>query len=236
MTTHLQVSLGIIVALIVFPFLIVQAQSEMEATQQEPATEQIMIQEEIAPAAEETTVPAEETSSTIIEEGAILGESDEVVAEPVVSVESASTTPFGELPLDTASASPPVDDSLPIVYEEFFVLQPAVDFSVIGNTASANIVLENLTCKSCDKVLPDLDVVVYYTEWYPNDGPAKEYTQSSVRMMEETSTVSGLANWASREMTWSAKDVVPGKYYFVIEIDPENKNEAYRLYRSEFSI
>ncbi len=236
MTSQKQLTIGVILSLIIFPFLIVQAQSEAEATPQEAVTEQVVVQEEVVPVLDETAVSADETTSATIEEGAVLGESDEVVAEPVVSVESASTTSFAELPLDTASASPPVDDSLPIVYEESFVLQPAVDFSVIGNTVSANIVLENLTCKSCEKVLPDLDVVVYYTEWYPNDGPAKEYSQSSVRMMEETSTVSGLANWASREMTWSAKDVAPGKYYFVIEIDPDNKNEAYRLYRSEFSI
>jgi hypothetical protein len=34
----------------------------------------------------------------------------------------------------------------------------------------------------------------------------------------------------------SAEGVAPGRYYFVVEIDPENKNDAYRLYRSEFTI
>ena len=40
---------------------------------------------------------------------------------------------------------------------------------------------------------------------------------------------------ASRSMT-SAADVAPGRYYFVVVVDPENANGAYRMHRSEFAI
>jgi hypothetical protein len=57
-----------------------------------------------------------------------------------------------------------------------------------------------------------------------------------MHMMQQEISVADLANWQSRGMTWSAEGVAPGRYYFVVEIDPENKSDAYRLYRSEFSI
>jgi hypothetical protein len=55
-------------------------------------------------------------------------------------------------------------------------------------------------------------------------------------MMEQTMSVADLANWGTRDMTWSADSIAPGRYYFVVEVDPENANGANRLYRSEFSI
>ena len=37
-------------------------------------------------------------------------------------------------------------------------------------------------------------------------------------------------------MTWSTTDIAPGKYYFVIVVDPENAIGAYRLQRMKFTI
>ena len=37
-------------------------------------------------------------------------------------------------------------------------------------------------------------------------------------------------------MTWSAEGIATGHYYFVLEVDPENANGAYRMHRSEFVI
>ena len=42
--------------------------------------------------------------------------------------------------------------------------------------------------------------------------------------------------WASRSLSWSASDIAPGRYYFVVVVDPENAIGAYRMHRSEFSI
>jgi hypothetical protein len=40
-----------------------------------------------------------------------------------------------------------------------------------GASISADIQLENLTCKGCEKVLPPAQVKAYYTASHPNDGP-----------------------------------------------------------------
>ena len=37
-------------------------------------------------------------------------------------------------------------------------------------------------------------------------------------------------------MSWSAENIAPGHYYFVVQVDPENKNGAYYLFRVEFAI
>lgn len=224
MTSRIEIAVGVIAVLIVFPFLVVQAQSEGEtqgATDQ-AAAEQAIVQQEAAAT----------TTATTTTQGEVLGQSDGLVQEPAVPAEAGTTTASTGLPLDTASSSPPEDTSLPIVYAEPFVLQPAVQFTINGNALSADIALENLTCKSCEKVLPDLDVVAYYTAWYPNDGEIKEVGE---HFAEQTITVANVANWAKRDMSWSA-EAAPGHYYLVVVVDPDNKNEAYRLYRAEFSI
>ncbi len=251
MTTRTQITIGVIASLIIFPFLLVYAQSEgdievpaeTQATEATPAVVEPIVEDttESTPEAAETVpeIPAvtESTSEseTPAPTGEVLGASNEVTEESAFSAESASTTPGDEELVDpTASSTPPVEEPKPI--EEPFVLQPAVKFSVAGNSASAAIELQNLTCKSCEKSLPDLDVIAYYTSWYPNDGPAESYNDSKTHSDEETITVSGLANWSSQNMSWSAQSIAPGRYYFVVEVDPENANDAYRLYRSEFSI
>ena len=48
--------------------------------------------------------------------------------------------------------------------------------------------------------------------------------------------MSDVALWSSRSMTWSAADIAPGRYYFVVVVDPENAIGAYRMQRMEFAI
>lgn len=149
----------------------------------------------------------------------------------LLSAMTSTTTSSVDLPSGIASSSPATDPPARL-YEESFVLQPAINFNVRGNAVSANIALENLTCRSCEKVLPDLDVVAYYTAWYPNDGDLNEVGE---HFSEQTLTVASLARWAKHDMVWTA-EAAHGHYYFVVVVDPKNKNGAYRLYRSEFSI
>jgi hypothetical protein len=234
MTSRTYVTVGIVLVLIAVPFLIAQAQSdETEAVagevlgetvanpvEPETAPEQQQISEETQPAPDASSDPETTQEAT--------------APETPQAQEGATTTPATtELPTNTASSSAeeqkPVEPYVPP--EPTFVLQPAVKLSVAGNTVSADIQLENLTCKACDKVLPDLDVIAYYTSWYPNDGEILENGQSAVQEL----TVSNLANFAKRDMTWSAQ-VPPGHYYFVIVVDPQNKHDAYRVHRSEFTI
>ena len=81
-----------------------------------------------------------------------------------------------------------------------------------------------------------MDVVAYYTPWYPNDGPVEGYDQAKSRSGEQQIKVSGLANWSSRAMPWTAEIVALGRYYFVVEVDPENTHGAHRLFRTELEI
>lgn len=151
---------------------------------------------------------------------------------------SASTTPPEFLSVDTASSTasstePVADPPAEEPKEEPFVLQSAVTLLVEGSI-TADIQLENLTCKSCEKVLPAAQVKAYYIAWYPNDGP--ELKEAGERVAEQEINVSDVGLWASRSMSWSANDVAPGRYYFVVVVDPENVIRAYRMHRSEFSM
>ena len=232
MSTRTQLAIGAIIALIVFPVLIVQAQSEgeMASTTEATSTEVVAPEGETAAAESETTgeIPSEGTAPT----GEVLGTDTSTTSEPIISDPQLIDTSASS----TASTTEPVIVEEPKPEPQPFVLQPVVNLTIDGGTISADIELQNLTCKACEKVMPELDVIAYYTEWYPNDGPVKDYNQASMHMMQQEISVADLANWQSRGMTWSAENVSPGHYYFVVEIDPENKNDAYRLYRSEFSI
>jgi hypothetical protein len=160
-------------------------------------------------------------------------------APPAMSTETAAAAIAEFFTIDTASSTasstPPVAD-VPAEEpkEEPLVLQPAVTLHVSGNSIEADIELENLTCKSCDKALPAAQVKAYYTAWYPNDGP--ELKEVGERVAEQNLEVSDVALWASRSMTWSATDIAQGRYYFVIVVDPENAIGAYRMQRMEFAI
>jgi hypothetical protein len=66
--------------------------------------------------------------------------------------------------------------------------------------------------------------------------------QGAIRVSASWKQIRGLRSvrtvglWASRSMSWSASDIAPGRYYFVVVFDPENAIGAYRMHRSEFSI
>jgi hypothetical protein len=173
----------------------------------------------------------------------VLGESDEATEAPGAE-ESAAPAPESEelfAPAasstlevgDEATSTPPVEEPKPV--EEPLVLQPGVALSISGNTVSAVITLQNLTCTDCGKELPEVEVLTYYTPWYPNDGPLADYAEASVKTASQARSVADLPVEATRELTWSA-EVPSGHYYFVVEVDPENANDAYRLFRSEFAI
>jgi hypothetical protein len=240
MTLRIQFAIGVALAAIILPIIIVRAQAEGEA--QVPTAEETVVVEEPTT---EATVPQEEGALTNAPaespsaEGEVLGESDTVAEQTTVPMEPAATTSetegfVGSTASSTeATSTPPVEEPKPI--EEPFVLQPGVALSINGNSVSAAITLDNLTCKSRDKVLPELEVLVYYTEWYPNDGPLSDYSAASVHSAKQSRSVADLPNGASRDLTWSA-EVPSGHYYFVVEVDPQNTNGAYGLYRSEFSI
>ena len=243
----------------VFPVLIVQAQSEGEVAQ--PPIEEATAQAEESAAAAETeaagatapvtegatgteAVPSSEAPETepAAAEGEVLGAEDAAPPEDPAATttedehaltDSGSTTLMTDTASSTATSTPAVEEPKPI--EEPFVLQPGVVLSVNGNTLSAAITVENLTCRSCEKVLPELEVLTYYTEWYPNDGPVKDYSQASVHMAKQARSVSDLANGASRDLTWSA-EVPSVHYYFVVEVDPQDRHGAYYLFRSEVEI
>jgi hypothetical protein len=251
MTLRIKFTIGVAVAAIVLPILVVQAQSEgevvppaaEESTQQQAETETTVPQEESTPAGklEQDTAPAQEDVPTDAPavEGEVLGETDTAAEEPAARTEPATTTSETESFVGLAASSteatstPPVEEPQPV--EEPLVLQPGVVLSVNGNTLSAAITPENLTCKSCEKVLPELEVLTYYTEWYPNDGPISDYSQASVKSATQGRSVAELPSGASRDLTWSA-EIAPGHYYFAVEVDPENTHGAYRLFRTEFAI
>ena len=252
MTLRIQFAIGVAVAAIVLPIIIVQAQSEGEtvppaaeetAPVEQPETEQAVPQEEIAPAAEtgQGTAPAQEEvpADAPAAEGEVLGESDTVAEDSATPAEPPTTASETETFVDLtassteATSTPPVEEPKPV--EEPLVLQPGVDLSISGNTVSAVITLQNLTCRDCGRELPEVDVLTYYTPWYPNDGPLADYAEASAKSATQARSVGDLPVEATRDLTWSA-EIPSGHYYFVVEVDPENVEGAYRLFRSEFTI
>lgn len=146
-----------------------------------------------------------------------------------LATETASTSDAVD---ERATSTPPIEEPAP-PKEEPFVLQPAVELTIRDGAVSADITFENLTCKECDRVLPELDVITYYTGWYPNDGEIGDIASRTAIEAEKAPTV---ANWGKHRMHWSATDIPKGRYYFVVIVDPENMHGAYRMHRSEFSI
>jgi hypothetical protein len=242
-----------------FPSSIVRAQTEGEAQTPPPetvvepaadaaATEPTEEADPVAPPEEEGSALGAETASEAASSSELEQDADApaVSSEPSATdegaatavEESASTTPPEFLTLDAASSTasstePVVDPPAEEPKEEPFVLQPAVSLHVSGSSISADIQLENLTCKSCGKVLPAAQAKAYYTAWYPNDGEIKE---AGERIGEQAIEVSDVALWSARSISWSATDIAPGRYYFVVVVDPENAIGAYRMHRSEFAI
>jgi len=246
MSLRAPAALALGIGLIVLPVLIVRAQVEGE-TEAPLAAESVVEAAPVAPEEAEAATESEQeegvgsaeatptdASATSSDPGAAGNES----VAPAAESDAASTTAPDLLTLDiassTASSTEAVAES-PAVEpkEESFVLQPAVALHVDGSSLSADIQLENLTCKSCAKVLPAAEVKAYYTAWYPNDGDIREVGD---RIAERAIEVSDVALWTSRSMAWSAADIAPGRYYFVVLVDPENAIGAYQMQRMEFVI
>jgi hypothetical protein len=265
MSAHVPAAVAVGIILIVLPVIIVRAQAEGETeVPPSPAAETIGEPAADTTGAEQTEPQESEATAPTEEEGSVLGAetsteavsgsepgeagAPDTTSEPAtagdasadpVGPEAASTTAAEFLALDTASSTasstaPIADPPAEAPKEEPFVLQPAVTLHTDGSLIAANIELQNLTCKACEKVLPAAEVKAYYTAWYPNDGP--ELKEVGERLAEQEVGVSDVALWSSRAMTWSASDVAPGRYYFVIVVDPENAIGAYRMQRMEFAI
>lgn len=169
------------------------------------------------------------TTDTVIEATVATSTEPAPADTQEVATETASTSDEVD---ERATSTPPIEEPAP-PKEEPFVLQPAVELVIRDGAVSADITFENLTCKECDRVLPELDIVTYYTGWYPNDG---EVGDIASRIGVEAEKAPSVANWAKHRMHWSATDIPKGRYYFVVIVDPENMHGAYRLHRSEFSI
>ena len=106
----------------------------------------------------------------------------------------------------TATSTPPVEEPKPV--EEPLVLQPGVALSINGNSVSAVVTLQNLTCSDCGKELPEVEVLTYYTPWYPNDGPVADYAEASAKSATQARSVADLPVEATRDLTWSAEVAV----------------------------
>lgn len=240
--------------------------AEVEATAEEGTDIEVgaAAQEEVATAGqpEDTASPAAQEGSILGAEAVAHDEEEVAATEPNGEVAAAAngTTPeTAELPQGSTDEAPATEttatttspgeptitetgatsttstvDPPAVPIEEPFVLQPAVKLHVNGSSVAADISLDNLTCKRCGKVLPALSVKAYYTTWYPNDGP--EYKEAGAHLSEQEVNVSDVGLWSSRAMSWSANDIAPGRYYFVIVVDPENTVGAYYRYRTEFAI
>jgi hypothetical protein len=262
MTLRVPAAIAVGLSLIILPVIIVRAQAEGE-TEAPPAAETVADPAPDTTAAEQTAEEPE-TTTPAEQEGSVLGaetstetgsssETGETDASATTSdagsggeesgasanTEAASTTAQEFPDLGTASSTasstePVADPPAEEPKEEPFVLQAAVTLHVEGSSISADIQLENLTCKVCEKVLPAAQVKAYYTAWYPNDGP--DLKEVGERFGEQAIEVSDVVLWASRSMSWSAADIAPGRYYFVVVVDPENAIGAYRMQRMEFAI
>lgn len=213
MKVLVKVSLFVVI-LIVFPFIVVKAQSEGGVS---TTTDEVVNQEILT-----------DISVSTLDTG-------------LYEVASSSEERFNQESETDGFTSSTASSSEPVITEEKpelqpFILQPSVDLQVTGNSLSAKIQFENLTCKACDKALPAIDTIAYYTEWYPNDGPVEQYDKAAMHMMEKEIKVRGLGNWAAHKSSYSTDNIAPGRYYFVVEVDPNNENGAYRLFRSEFEV
>lgn len=176
----------------------------------------------VAFAQEATTTP--ETEPTVTTESTVT-----VEANAIQSIEPSITTP------DALSAtSTPNEETFLVPAEEPLVLQPEVYLTINGSKLGAHVTITNLTCRHCDKVSPNVPVKIYYTPWYPNDGPDNVEAVDSRYGAGDFNTAA-VSAWDSDAMDWTTEVGTPGHYYFVVIVDPDNINGVYRMHRSEFS-
>lgn len=234
-------------ALAIFLFFVIQAQSE-EASDTATTTEVSeltttenteSVQVNFTATTTEVVVISEESTQTATSTAELLAAASSTPG----TLESSPTNPAptqsspqleNNALLSTASSSPSASSSpveIPQIVKEF-VLQPSVNLHIKDDTVSAQILIQNLSCRSCAKPPLSTEVITYYTPWYPNDGEIKEIGS---RMGETAISISNLPNWGEHKAEWSG-EVPPGHYYFVVTIDPNNLNNLYSMYRLEFKI
>jgi outer membrane biosynthesis protein TonB len=170
------------------------------------------------PAPEETTTtggtssePATTTETTqTVEETPTEEVVEEILPEPLLEEELATTT---------ASSTE--------------VVEPPVALPKDG-PITAEITLQNQTCKSCGVASDEVSVAAYVVPWYPNDGedvvvPTEQFSKRDV-------TAPSIAAWGKHSLQWEGEVTTPGRYYFVVVVDPENLIKARDMYRVEFTV
>ena len=95
-------------------------------------------------------------------------------------------------------------------YEEPFVLQPAVTLHVEAARSARILSSRTSRASRARRCCRQQACKAYYAPWYPNDGEIKEVGE---RVAEQELTVSDVALWTSRSMSWSAADPASGRYY-----------------------
>lgn len=196
----------------------------------------IMVQaqsaEDAASTPEVVTADASTTPSTSTATGEVAGESTETVPQD-------SSTPDSVAPpaaqMDIATSTTPVEVGTSTPPAPILTLQPDINLQIGKDSLKADIVMENLTCKSCAMDAPATDVKVYYTAWYPNDGPSS--IEVGGHSNEQTFSTYSIVPNDSQSFSWSTSSAIPpGHYYFVVVTDPENANGLYRMQRTEFTV
>jgi len=188
------------------------------------------------PAPEETTTtggtssePATTTETTqTVEETPTEEVVEEILPEPLLEEELATTTASS-----TEVVEPPV--ALPKDERAVFI-QPSViiDSQFKIGPITAEITLQNQTCKSCGVASDEVSVAAYVVPWYPNDGedvvvPTEQFSKRDV-------TAPSIAAWGKHSLQWEGEVTTPGRYYFVVVVDPENLIKARDMYRVEFTV
>lgn len=172
----------------------------------------------------------------------------EETAAPEASTSFASSTEFlpiiGDVGSTTvASGTPVIITPTPPVKADprTIIIQPSVDIPahVKVGPVSATISLRNLTCRSCENASPSVGVVAYITPWYANDEAdvMKAISATTTSKIAETSAATvSIAPWQEQTVSWTGEVIEPGRYYFVVVVDPENAVGAKDLYRAEFLV
>lgn len=102
---------------------------------------------------------------------------------------------------------------------------------VSAGVVTAPVQFEYVTrCDSCKEMVPTIPVRMYYTPWYPNDGPSLNQ-EPMYALYEEN--IQDIAAVKQRAVSWSAS-MSAGTYYFVAIVDPDNVFGLRQTHRSMF--
>ena len=98
---------------------------------------------------------------------------------------------------------------------------------------SADLWINNLTCRYCVYTSPATTALVYYTPWYANDGVSKEF---GPRYYEQSFSIPPIKQWGEYSFRWTGGAHISGRYIFTIIVDPDNLIGARRVSKGEFYI